>query len=169
MPASPSHPRLAWLPNLTSVAVLLLIGLAYFSPFADLDFTWQIRTGEQIVRTGTLRTPEAFSYTIAGEMVPDFEWLYEVTVYEVWEHFGYGGLKLLKLLLVLTPLALVAWRLRVAGVRWHAVVLTVLLAVAVVSSAWNLRPLYCTTIGLLLVSGMLHDHCTGRRQLSWWL
>src|SRR5438034_1393558 len=32
---------------------------------------------------------------------------------------------------------------------------------------WNLRPFYCTTIGLLLLSGWLHDHCAGRRRLSW--
>ena len=33
----------------------------------------------------------------------------------------------------------------------------------VLAPSWNLRPLYCTTVGLLLVSGALHDHCTGRR------
>jgi hypothetical protein len=29
--------------------------------------------------------------------------------------------------------------------------------------------MYFTSIGLLLVSGWLHDHCTGRRPLMWWL
>src|SRR5262249_19513800 len=51
----------------------------------------------------------------------------------------------------------------------HGIALALGVAVAVLAPAWNLRPLYCTTIGLLLVSGFLHDHCTGRRPLTWWL
>jgi hypothetical protein len=157
------------LPNLTSLALIGLLAATYFGPFADLDFTWQIRTGEQIVRRGELRTPEAFSYTIAGQPVPDFEWLYEVVLWLVWSGFGFGGLKLLKIVLVATPLVLLGLRLRGEGVKPHGIVLALFVAVAVTSSVWNLRPLFCTTIGLLLVSWWLHNHCTGRRPLSWWL
>jgi hypothetical protein len=156
-------------PNILALACVCLIGANYFGPFADLDFTWQVRTGERIVQTGTLRTPDTFSYTIAGQQVPDFEWLYEVILWATWSAFGFGGLKLLKTILVLTPLMLVAWRLRVAGVRWRAVGLALFAGVFVLTPVWNLRPLYCTTIGLLLVSGWLHDHCSGRRSLTWWL
>ena len=49
------------------------------------------RTGELIVHTGTLRPPESFTYTIGGTSVPDFEWLYEVTLYAAWTGFGVGG------------------------------------------------------------------------------
>jgi hypothetical protein len=156
-------------PNLFSLLVMVLLAANYFAPFADLDFTWQIRTGEEIARSGQLQPPERFSYTIAGRHVPEFEWLYEVTLWGVWSAFGYGGLKLLKTVLVATPLLLVAVRLRRGGVRWPGILLALLTAMVVLSSVWNLRPLYCTTIGLLLVSGWLHDHCTGRRPLSLWL
>lgn len=162
-------PCYAWVPNVTSLGLIVLLAANYFGPFADLDFTWQIRTGERILRLGQLRTPEAFSYTIPGTLVPDFEWLYEVMLWLVWSGLGFGGLKLLKTFLVFTPLLLVALRLRGEGVRPHVILLTLLVAIAVVNPAWNLRPLYCTTIGLLLVSWWLHDHCTGRRPLSWWL
>jgi hypothetical protein len=158
-----------FLPNLTSLALIVLLAANYFGTFADLDFTWQIRTGERIVELGQLRTPEAFSYTIAGHLVPDFEWLYEVILWLVWSEFGYGGLKLLKTVLVVAPLLILALRLRREGVRPHGILLSLFVAIAVVNSVWNLRPLYCTTIGLLLVSGMLHEHCAGRRPLSWWL
>jgi hypothetical protein len=159
----------ARLPNLTSVAAIVLLAANYFGPFADLDFTWQIRTGERIVQLGQLRTPEAFSYTIAGADVPDFEWLYEVVLWLVWSGWGFGGLKLLKTVLVVTPLVLVGLRLRAEKVPGHVIFLALLTAVAVLNPVWNLRPLYCTTIGLLLVSWLLHDHCTGRRPLPWWL
>jgi len=147
----------------------LLIALNYFPVFADLDFAWQIRTGEQIVAQQTIRLPEPFSYTIYGVVVPDFEWLYEVVLYLVWDTFGFGGLKFLRVVLVGSTLLIVAWHLKNQGIRWHGIAITMLIAVTVLSSAWNLRPLYCSTIGLLLVTTMLHDHCTGRRPLSWWL
>jgi hypothetical protein len=156
-------------PNVFALLVLVLLAVNYFSPFADLDYTWQIRTGEQIVATGNLRPHDTFTYTIAGEHVPDFEWLYEVVLWWLWTNFGYGGLKLLKTVLVATPLILLGLRLRREGVRWHGIALAVFTAVFILTPAWNLRPLYCTTIGLLLVSGWLHDHCTGRKPLSWWL
>jgi hypothetical protein len=59
--------------------------------------------------------------------------------------------------------------LRKEGVRWRGIAIALLTAVAVLSTGWNLRPLYCTTIGLLLVSGWLHDHCNGRRPHGWWV
>jgi hypothetical protein len=163
--------RRTWLqpPNALSFLIVVLLAVNYFVPFADLDFAWQIRTGERIVATGSLRPPDAFTYTIAGQSVPDFEWLYEVILYGVWTALGFGGLKLLKTLLVTTTLVLLAWRLRRGGVRPHGVALAVLVAVIALAPAWNLRPLYCTSIGLLLLTGWLHDHCAGKRPLTWCL
>jgi hypothetical protein len=158
-----------WLPNGFSVAVIVLLAANYFSTFGDLDYTWQVRTGEIIVDTGDWQPVDHFSYTMPGSPLPDFEWFYEVILWVVWDHFGYGGLKLLKTLLVSSTLLLVVWRLRVAKVRWHGIALAMTLAVVTLAPAWNLRPLYCTTLGLLLVSNWLHDHCTGRRPLPWLL
>jgi hypothetical protein len=167
-PALPS--RGGWkFPNAFSVVVVLLLAVNYFSPFADLDYTWQERTGEQILQSGRLRTEDAFSYTIAGQRVPDFEWLYEVTLAVVWNAFGYGGLKLLRTICVGAPLLLLALHLRRSGVRWHGIALALMVAVLVLMRAWNLRPLYCTTVGLLILTCRLHDHCTGRRLLPFWL
>lgn len=156
-------------PNGFSLLLIVLLAVNYFAPFADLDFAWQIRTGEQIARTGRLHPPESFSYTIPGRQIPDFEWLYEIILWSIWSVFGFGGLKLLKTILVATPFVLLGLRLRKEGVRWHGIALTLLLAVFILTRSWNLRPLFFTTIGLLLVSGWLHDHCWGRRPLTWWL
>jgi hypothetical protein len=156
-------------PNVFSLLLIVLLGATYFSVFGDLDWSWQVRTGELIVRTGSLRTLDTFSYTIEGTVVHDFEWLYEVVLWATFSVFGLGGLKFLKVIAVVTPLILVARQLRREGVRWHGVALSLIVAIFVLSSAWNLRPLYCTTIGLLLVATMLHNHCTGKQRLSWWL
>jgi hypothetical protein len=61
------------LPNLLSLLFIILAAANYFGPFADLDFAWQVRTGERIAQTGVLQPPEAFSYTIGGSHTPDFE------------------------------------------------------------------------------------------------
>ena len=156
-------------PNGFSLVLIVLLAVNYFAPFGDLDFAWQIRTGEQIAQTGRLLPIETFSYTIPGRQIPDFEWLYEVSLWSIWSVLGFGGLKLLKTILVATPFVLLGLRLRKDGVRWHGIALTLLLTVFVLSRSWNLRPLFCTTIGLLLVSGWLHDHCHGRKPLTWWL
>jgi hypothetical protein len=159
----------AFLPNGCSLAIIILMAANYFSTFGDLDYTWQIRTGEIIVGTGDIQPRDHFTYTIADYPLPDFEWLYEVVLWLLWNNFGYGGLKLLKTVLVATTLLLLIWRLRAAGLRWHGVAFGLTVAVAALTPAWNLRPLFCTTIGLLALSGWLHDHCTGRKPLTWWL
>ncbi len=154
-------------PNLLTLLFLLLLSAIYWRPFVDLDFAWQVRTGGEIVRSGNLRVEDSFTYTIDGKHLPDFEWLYEVLLWGVWSVSGYGGLHLLKTLCVLTPLLLVGWRLRREGVGWHTVIASIVVAILVLIPTWNLRPFYCTTLGLLLLSGWLHDHCNGRRAISW--
>ena len=101
--------------------------------------------------------------------VHDFEWLYEVSIYYVWSVFGLGGLKFLKMVSSPCRSILLGRRLKSEKVRWHGIALSFFLAVWILSGAWNLRAMYCTTIGLFLVSWWLHDHCVGRRQLTWWL
>ena len=105
------RPGWKYVPSVVSLMVVALLAANYFCPLADLDFTWQIHTGQDILRTGKLRTPDHLSFTIAGQHVPDFEWLYEVALALVWNAFGYGGLKLLRTLCVFVPLLLVVWRL----------------------------------------------------------
>lgn len=163
----PEGPVWKRVPNLFSLLVILVLAVNYFSAFCDLDFSWQVRTGERIAHGGGLLPDEAFTYTIFGRPVSQFEWLYELILWLLWSGFGFGGLKLLRTVLVAAPLVLLALRLRRDGVRWHGIALALFAAIAVVSPAWNLRPMYCTTIGLLLVSGWLHDHCAGRRRLDW--
>lgn len=157
------------LPNAMTGCIVLLLVIWCFGPFTDLDYTWQIRTGEQIVQVGELRTVDSFSYTIAGQRVPDFEWLYEVVLYLIWISLGCGGLKVLKLVLIVAPLLLVARHLHRQAVSRSGVVAALAVAVLILLPMWNLRALYCTTIGLLLIVGWLHEHCAGQQRLPWLL
>src|SRR5881396_2629247 len=119
------------IPNVLSLCVVLLLLVTYFGVFADLDWSWQVRTGGEIVAAQQLRLPDTFSYTIAGTLVPDFEWLYEVILWSVWSLVGIGGLKFLKLLLVALPLVIVGRQLQREGVRGHGIAMSLGLAIFV--------------------------------------
>ena len=159
------------LPNVVTLLLLALASANYFGVLGDLDWSWQVRTGQRIVETGSLRTHDTFSYTLDGKLLHDFEWLWEVLLWHTWNLCGLGGLKLLRVLFVATPLGLLAWRLRRDGMRWHVIFLALVSAFFVTSPSWNLRPLYCTTIGLFLCWSLLHDFCCASDQegRSLWL
>src|SRR5438552_13034536 len=99
------------LPNIISLLLLVLLGANYFGCLSDLDWSWQVRTGQQIVESGSLRTHDTFSYTLGGKLLHDFEWLWEVLLWQTWYLLGLGWLKFLRVILVATSLALLGWRL----------------------------------------------------------
>jgi hypothetical protein len=157
------------IPNALTILVFVLMGAAYLAPFGDLDYTWHVRTGGEIIARGQLRPPDTLSYTITDQPVPDFEWLYEVILWEVWSHFGIGGLQFLKVVCIAAPLWLLVLRLRREDIAWPAITAALLAAIVVLSPGWNLRPMTCSTVGLMLLAGALHDHCTGKQRLPFWL
>jgi hypothetical protein len=161
--ARPTLPK----PNAFSLLVLLVLGYMYFCPPADLDYCWQIRTGERILASGKLQQPDTFSYTINGREIPDHEWLYEILIAFLWRGLGDAGMKLVRVTLFAAPLAILAWQLTARGVRKHGVALTLLVCTLILFYFERLRPLVISTIGIQLVSGWLHDHCRGRRKLDW--
>jgi hypothetical protein len=161
--------RKSSLPNLFTILVFGLLFAEYLTACSDLDYTWHVRTGRQIAAAGKLRVPDEFSYTIAGTPVPDFEWLYELVLWEVWSHVGQPGLQFLKILCSIAPLWALDFRLRRAGAGWPVRAAAIMVAAFVVSGAWNLRPLACTTVALLLLAGFLHEQCTEQKPLPVWL
>src|SRR5262245_32732602 len=158
--------RLTW-PNAFSALVLLAFICIYLNQPSDLDYCWQIRTGERILETRHVVQPDSFSYTIAGKNLPDHEWLYEVLLALVWRGLGDPGMKLMRVVLFAAPLAVLAWQLRARGVRLHVIALAIIACAFIICDFERLRPMVCSTVGLQLVAGWLHDHCHGRRRLDW--
>ncbi len=138
----------------------------YSSPPADLDFCWQIRTGEHILQTGEVPPRDSFSYTIAGQRIPDHEWLYEVGLAFGFRYLDHPGMKLGRVLLFAAPLIVLAWQLKARGVASHGIVLTVLACGLIFISFERLRPMVFSTLGLQLVSGWLSDHVRNRKPLD---
>jgi hypothetical protein len=155
------------LPNLSSIVWLSLLAAMFLRGPGDLDYGWQIRTGEHILASGRIGHPDTFSYTIAGKELPDHEWLYEVLLALVWKGFGDGGLNFARVCLYIIPVLILERQLRRRGVPDYSAAWFVLLAGFMLFWFERLRPLVCTTICLQLVSGWLYDQCRGRRPLDW--
>jgi hypothetical protein len=66
-PEPPAATPPADLPRVWRLTLLILAGAllwgSYSSEITDTDFWWQLRTGQFIVETGSLPTPDPFSYT----------------------------------------------------------------------------------------------------------
>jgi hypothetical protein len=155
----------SWPCPLTILVGVLAVYL-YLSPPADLDYCWQIRTGEVILRTGEIPPRDTFSYTLAGKRLPDHEWLYEVGL-ALWYHWlGDPGLRWLRLVLFVAPLVVLAWQLKKRGVAAHGIALTLWVCTLIFLSFERLRPMVFTTLGLQLAAGWIDDHVRGRKPLD---
>lgn len=158
--------RVSW-PSIFTLLCAVLLAVVYIRPISDLDFGWQVRTGERILETGNLRHPDPFSYTIAGKSVPDHEWLYEAGLALMWRGFGVAGLKLVRVVLFAAPILILGWQLRQRGTGDDLILLTLILVSVLLLQFERLRPLVCSTIGLQLTAGWLQQHIRGQQRLDW--
>jgi hypothetical protein len=111
---------------LLAVSALFLLGL--FSPeIYDTDFWWHLRTGQYIVETRSLPSPDPFAWTTAqardtypGESRTrqfnlTHEWLAQAILYGAWRAGGFAGVVAMRaasLTAVCGLIGLAAWRRR---------------------------------------------------------
>ena len=69
------------------VAMFTIVGYKNLDP----DFGWHVRAGEYVMQKGIAKT-DPFSYTMPSYPFIDHEWLTNVVMYLVTEHYGYGAL-----------------------------------------------------------------------------
>jgi hypothetical protein len=111
---------------LAGVTTVFLLGL--FSPeIYDSDFWWHLRTGEHVVATRSLPSPDLFAWTTAS--APDaypgeaqtrrfnltHEWLAQAGLYSFWYAGGFPAvvaIRAMNLTVVCGLIGLVAWRRR---------------------------------------------------------
>ena len=102
------------------VAALLLAFFGLYSvKVADIDFWWHIAAGKQILAAGALPAQDPFSvYNAAGvwgQTVLKSQWLGQVFLYSVFDHFGSDGIIFAKAAILTGCLALVYARCSMAG------------------------------------------------------
>lgn len=106
-------------------------------PIGAGDVFWQLRTGEEILQGGGLPRADSYTYTIAGRPWNNHQWGYEVLLALFHGVFGWGGLRLLVLVLAGGATALIWWRAhRRLGPAWA----TALTAVFAVLASYKFLP-----------------------------
>jgi hypothetical protein len=139
-----------------SLGWALLIGSSAFyflsGNEADNDLWGHVRFGAEIVRHGGVIRLDPFTYTVPGAPWMNHEWLSQVLLYAAYAGGGGPGLWLLKLAVGLATAAFLAGRVRRETASpwiWGPLLL---LALAVLSRGFAIRPQifsYCALAGLL--------------------
>lgn len=104
---------------------------------AQTDTWWQLRTGEEMWRSGHIMLHDEFTHSVAGGYWPNHEWLAQVLFFGA---YRLGGLPLLTALCAATVVA--GWFL-IYSVTTGSTVLRVGLigvAAALSTAGWSLRP-----------------------------
>lgn len=164
VPTSMDHrwhnPRTWTLDRFLPVLVFgLLFALAASMNFQS-DTWWLLRTGKDILASGTIPTTDSYSATVYGTYWPNHEWLSEVGFYGL---YWLGGRPLL--VLVCAGLVALTWYgvycLCDGPPRVRAV--AVLLGVINNASSWSVRPQLISLALFVLVLGLLPH-----KQRHWW-
>jgi MFS family permease len=166
---SPSPPKVAprWLrPLVLVLAAVLLIGM-FSRPFGHSDAWWHLKTGQYIVETHKLPVPDPFSFTTASsrltypgeEQIRHFnlthEWLSQVVFYLVYSVGGFGGVVLMRALLVSLFCALVGLTAQYRGAGFYGSLAAALLAASVMPILATDRPQVITYALLALTVYLL--------------
>jgi hypothetical protein len=154
---------LAWLTldRLMTGVLFMLVFAAAACTALQSDTWWQLRSGELIMRTGSVWTVDPFSSTARGAPWPNHEWLAQVIFYATYMLAGLKGLVLL-CAGIATATWLIIYRLCAGLPRYRAVLL--LSVVVSHEIVWAIRPHMITLLFAALTLLFIR-----RRHLHWFL
>lgn len=149
-----------------TLAAVFALGL-FSRPFSDTDSWWQLRTGQYIAANHKLPAPDPFCFTTARS-VPAYqgeeriryfnlthEWLAQVGMYAVYSVTGFGGIVLLRALLLCGFCALIGLIAHRRGVGIYGSVAAALAAASVMPFLAADRPQVVTYALLALTVYLL--------------
>jgi hypothetical protein len=82
------------------MVLFAILGLVRAGWMQEEDPFWQIRTGEQILRTGSVFLTDTFSWTVAGRSWHPNSWLFDLLLWWIYRAGGLVGVGLLVVALV---------------------------------------------------------------------
>ncbi|TWT46121.1 hypothetical protein RAS1_25680 [Phycisphaerae bacterium RAS1] len=133
---SSDRPRLASFVALLGPALLLII--AALRCIWEVDFWWQLKTGEYVAQHG-IPTVDVFSYTMTGQPWIELRWLYCLLLHYVVSWGGVDAAILGKVVILLASFALVTAPLLRADNSLAAAV-TLMLAILAAQQRFFVRP-----------------------------
>jgi hypothetical protein len=151
-----------------ALAVVFAAGLLS-RPFSDTDSWWQLKTGQYIVENHKLPVPDPFSYT-TGRSAPAYpgeeriryfnlthEWLSQVGMYCVYSVAGFGGVVLLRVLMLCAFCGLIGLTAHRRGCGFYGSLLAAVAAASVMFTLAADRPQIVTYMLLALTVYLLES------------
>jgi hypothetical protein len=166
--ALPSR-RLVSLLRYSPALVLVLVTVADAMRYADPDLWGHIRFGQAMLSGRHLTLSDPYSYSAAGHLWRNHEWLCEVLMAAAYNALGVVGLKLLKLLLTAATIVMLAIAEGETGAAPGVQLGVLTMAAVTLAPQMQFRPQLFTFLLLAALMAILtRDNC-GRRAPLWLL
>ncbi len=104
-----------------AASALLIVFVSQLAPIQGFDVFWHLAIGDWIVEQRSVPRTGLFSATMGDRPWVDQEWGFQVVLSLVYRAFGWGGLVLLKAVLVTGALSILGACLRRRGLPWTVV------------------------------------------------
>lgn len=153
----------------TRAALIFILALGLFAMAArtvtDPDVWWHLRTGQLILQTHHMLRADPYSFTRAGHVWVNHEWLSQVLMFSLYRWLGYAGLIVMFAVIVAAAFFIVFLR---CEARPYFAALITAWGAAASASTWGVRP---QMLSLLLASIflLLLERSSLRLRLLWWL
>jgi hypothetical protein len=149
------------------LAVALPALLALLVPLPAVDLAYQVRAGEEILRTGTLPAVDTYTFTVAGTPWIDQQWLAQVKLAAGYRTGGWELLAVLRAVLVAVSFGLLAATAVARGSSPRTAAILSLLAFGLAAPALALRP---QLFGIAIFAVLLYLVAVRGRHPGWyWL
>jgi hypothetical protein len=154
------------------ICISLFISLAGLARrlLGDAGIGWHIRTGEWILRTGSVPRVDSFSSLMSGKPWYAWEWLYDAGIGAIHRGLGLNGVVAFSALVIAFTFALVFRMIRNRGTSLPIAVAVLLLAVSASSIHFLTRPHVVSWLLSVIWFGVLEAfERDGKARRLWWL
>jgi len=151
----------------TRIALIFILALGLFAMAArtvtDPDVWWHLRTGQLILQTHHIFRTDPYSFTRAGHVWVNHEWLSQVLMFSVYRWLGYAGLIFVFAAIVAAAFFVIFLR---CEARPYFAALITAWGAAASAATWGVRPqmlslLFASIFLLLLERSSLRSRLLG--------
>ncbi|WP_274432732.1 hypothetical protein [Alicyclobacillus sp. ALC3] len=156
----------------TLVLCIWLVGFAVYviSPISDPDTPWHLATGRYILSHHTIPTTDPFSWSMRGHPWVTQEWLFEVMLAWLVNHFQYAGAWLLLVgVETITVFFMYATGVRVSGGNRIVAAITSVLGVFAGLVFWVIRPQIISYLMFAVFMWVLQKVRDGEFRVLWFV
>jgi hypothetical protein len=147
--------------------MLVIIAVADAGRFADPDLWGHIVFGRGILSSGHLTRIDPYSYSAAGHVWNDHEWLSEVALAAFYGAMGVVGLKLMKFICTAATIVLIALGQAETGATVNTQFVVLIVTAMALGPQMQFRPQLFTFIFLAAMLWLLARDNYGRRAHLW--